>query len=159
MGWQWWLLCQPIKAVTSGQTFLFLSTSRKHILNPALEWHTIIRLEKGTDRGIYPYRGTIPRLGYNKLHFFFTKSWKFLDTKKLIASRIKWLALVLQKCNIFYIRTITVTLVCIRSKKHHVVTCMRAKFTTLTFSESVGNGTEVLIQKLLRFLYCDATCN
>ena len=46
------------------------------------------RLEKGTDRGIYPDRGTIPRSGYNKLNFFFTKSWKFLDNKKPIASRI-----------------------------------------------------------------------
>ena len=36
----------------------------------------------------YPDRGTIPRSGYYKLHFFFTKSWKFLDNKKLIASRI-----------------------------------------------------------------------
>ena len=27
----------------------------------------------------------------------------------------------------------------------------KAKFTTFTFSESVGNGTEVLMQKLLRF--------
>ena len=35
------------------------------------------RLEKGTNRGIYPDRGTIPRSGYNKLNFFFTKSWKF----------------------------------------------------------------------------------
>ena len=41
-----------------------------------------------TNRGIYPNRGTIPRSGYIKLHFFFTKSWKFLDNKKLIASRI-----------------------------------------------------------------------
>ena len=35
---------------------------------------------------------------------------------------------------------------------------MRAKFTTFTFSESVGNRTEVLIQKLLRFFFvfwCD----
>ena len=28
---------------------------------------------------------------------------------------------------------------------------MRAEFTPVTISESVGNGTEVLIQKLLRF--------
>ena len=28
---------------------------------------------------------------------------------------------------------------------------MRAEFTTFTFSELVGNGTEVLKQKLLRF--------
>ena len=28
------------------------------------------------------------RSGYTKLDFFFTKSWKFLDNKKLIASRI-----------------------------------------------------------------------
>ena len=49
---------------------------------------TVNRLEKGTNRGIYPDRDTIPRSGYNKLHFFFTKSWKFLDNKKLIASRI-----------------------------------------------------------------------
>ena len=36
---------------------------------------------------------------------------------------------------------------------------MRAEFPTFTLSESVGNGTEVLLQKLLRFLYSDATCN
>ena len=27
--------------------------------------------------------------GYNKLNFFFTKSWKFSDFKKLIAGRIR----------------------------------------------------------------------
>ena len=56
-------------------------------------WHSsrtgwdFYRLEKGSDRGIYPDRGTIPWSGYNNLHFFFTKSWKFSDNKKLIASR------------------------------------------------------------------------
>ena len=51
-------------------------------------------------------------------------------------------------------------LICTRSEKQHVVIMvMRAEFTTFTFSESVGNGTEVLIKKLLRFLYSDATCN
>ena len=45
-------------------------------------------LEKGSNRGIYPDRGTIPRSGYNKLDFFFTKSWNFLDFQKLIACRL-----------------------------------------------------------------------
>ena len=53
------------------------------------------------------------------------------------------------------------------TKDHHIITkdhkavtaCHTSQFTTFTFSESVGNGTEVLIQKLLRFLYSDATCN
>ena len=58
-------------------------------------------------------------------------------------------ASVIQKCNILNLRTIT--LICTRSKKQHVV--MRAKFTAFAFSESVGNGTEVLIQKLLRFFF------
>ena len=47
---------------------------------------------------------------------------------------------------------------CTISKKQHVV--MRAKFTTFTFSESVGNEQRLFsIQKLFRFLYSDATCN
>ena len=32
--------------------------------------------------GYIPNRRTIPGSGYNKLHFFFTKSWKFLDNCK-----------------------------------------------------------------------------
>ena len=47
----------------------------------------LIRLEKGSNRGIYPNR--VHRSGYNKLNFFFTKSLKFLEFKKLIASRIR----------------------------------------------------------------------
>ena len=43
----------------------------------------------------------------------------------------------------------TITLICTRSKKQHVV--MRAKLTAFTFSESVGNGTEV---KNFVFFFC-----
>ena len=50
----------------------------KTMLLPGQGW-VIVRLEKGTDRGIYLKRGNIPRSGYDKLNFFFTKSWKFLD--------------------------------------------------------------------------------
>ena len=32
--------------------------------------------------GVRYQSGYIPRSGYNKMHFFFTKSWKFLDDKQ-----------------------------------------------------------------------------
>ena len=58
---------------------------------------------------------------------------------------------VLQKCNIFYIRTAINQMISVPDPRDSMYVVVRAEFTTFTFSESVGNGTEVLIQKLLRF--------
>ena len=60
----------------------------------SLFWRTVLiindrcQLANRDQAGERYQSGYIPRSGYNKLHFFFTKSWKFLD-KKLIASRIR----------------------------------------------------------------------
>ena len=82
----------PYLSITTNLVALRLRSIYRHFCNHSTIttlFTPISRLEKGSDRGIYPERGTIPQSRYNKLNFFFTKSWKLLDFKKLIAGRIR----------------------------------------------------------------------